>query len=108
MTQNREIVSLRSHARTHAVLLLGSFRASQVIGCLSSAGGLARFARYLMYSRPVGLVWVEPARCWWYGPHVFLVFDRPKYAMALVLVEFYRTIYGQVIVLFEFCRGISE
>ena len=118
MTQNREIVSLRSHARTHAILLLGSFWASKVIGRPSSAGGLARFACYMTYSRPVGLVWVEPARCWWYCPHVFLVFSRRNYAMVIVWVEpapcpwycpyvflvFYRTKYGMVIVWVEPAR----
>ena len=53
----------------------------------------------MTYFRPVGLVWVEPARCWRYGLHVFLVFSRPEYAMVIVLLEFYRLIYGLVVLL---------
>ena len=98
----------------------GRFGPQKSSGVRRPAGGPTRFARYMTYFRPVGLVWVEPARCWRYGPHVFLVFHRPKDAtvsvllefyrpkdaMVIVLLEFYRPIYGLVFVLLEFYRGV--
>ena len=100
-----------SLARTHARSLCYWGRFGLKSGRLSVArwwldGGWTRFARYMTYFRPVGLVWVEPARCWRYGPHVFLVFYRPKDAMVSVLLDFYRPKDAMVIVLLEFYRLI--